>query len=277
MQLKSISRDEKIVIALIISIILILSVLYAYELKVEPAKINIGDISKHIGDYVEIKGIVWKSKNVTNGMILYIYDERFENKTEAYLQFSANIFPGALVKVRGQVVSYRGTLEVIVYKPQNVEIIEKYFKLQLPEVLQAPQHYVGMNIELSGNLSNMYMSDYFEVTDGFTILKVYIKNGYFGERNIYIYGMYKNGIFYAKNITLDTHRNCTKLSELSNNEGKYVWIHATIISYFYYGWLEEDGYAIKVVSDERIASGEVNLEGKLIYNAYDGEYVFEIE
>ncbi len=270
-------NEDKKLIALVLAIILALSLLYVYSSNVKPEKVNIGGVARHIGDYVEVKGIVGYSKNITNGVLAYIYDEKFENKTTLFLQFSAILYPGEVVIAKGQVVNYRGSIEVVVYREGDLQIIAKYLELNLREVLEEPEHFLGMHIKLRGNLSAMRMSNYFEFTDGFNLIKVYVKNGYFGERNVYIRGYYEKGIFRAENISLQYNGTCVNLNELANYEGKVVWIHGSIISYFYYGYLRDGAYSLKVVADKKIPAGFRILEGKLIYSPYTAQYELKLE
>jgi len=272
-----IGKDEKGILFLTILSIAILVGLYAYSLFLQPENVSIGEVSKHIGDYVKVKGIVVYARNITNGVLAYIYDEGFENKISLFLRFSAVLYPGEVVVVKGQVVNYRGSAEIVVYNERDLQVIARYLELNLRELLEEPEHFVGMHIELQGNLSEMKMSNYFEFTDGFNLIKVYVKNGYFGERNIYIKGTYEKGIFYAKNISLEYNGTCVELNKLRDYEGKPVWIHGSIISYFYYGYLREGVYSLKVVSDKRIAAGYRVLDGKFVYNPYEAQYELKVE
>lgn len=270
-------EEEKKLIALLVVIILSLSLLYIYSSNVKPEKVNIGGLPKHIGDYVEVKGIVSYTRNITNGVLVYIYDENFENKTTLFLQFSAILHPGEVVIAKGQVVNYRGSVEVVAHDEKDLQIIAKYLELNLREVLEEPENFVGMHIKLRGNLSAMRMSNYFEFTDGFNLIKVYVKNGYFGERNVYIKGYYENGVFHAENISLEYNGTCVALNELANYKGKHVWIHGSILSYFYYGYLKDGVYSLKIVSDKKISSGYKVLEGELIYSLYTAQYELRVE
>ena len=70
---------------------------------------------------------------------------------------------------------------------------------------------------------------------------------------------------------------CVNLNELANYEGKVVWIHGSIISYFYYGYIRDGLYSLKVVADKNIPSGYRILGGKFIYNAYEAQYELKLE
>ncbi len=270
-------EEEKKLIALLVVIILSLSLLYIYSSNVKPEKVNIGGLPKHIGDYVEVKGIVSYTRNITNGVLIYIYDENFENKTTLFLQFPAILHPGEAVIAKGQVVNYRGSVEVVVHEEKDLQIIAKYLKLTIREVLEEPENFVGMHLKLQGSLSYMRMSNYFEFTDGFNLIKVYVKNGYFGERNVYIKGYYENGVFHAENISLEYNGTCVALNELASYEGKIIWIHGSILSYFYYGYLKDGVYSLKIVSDKKLSSGYKVLEGELIYSPYTAQYELRVE
>ncbi len=268
---------ERKLIALLVIIVIALSLLYIYSSNVKPEKVNIGGVTRHIGDYVEVKGVVGYAKNITNGVLAYIYDEKFENKTILFIQFSKILYPGEVVIAKGQVINYHGSIEVVVHREGDLQIIAKYLELNLKEVLAEPEHFVGMHIKLRGNLSAMRISNYFEFTDGFNLIKVYVKNGYFGERNVYIKGYYEKGIFHAENISLQYNGTCVNLDELAKYEGKVVWIHGSIISYFYYGYLRDSLYSLKVVADKNLPSGYRVLEGEFIYNAYEAQYELKLE
>ncbi len=270
------TKDEKIVVAIIVVVMVLLSSLYFVGSIMEPRKISVGEVKNNVGNLVEVRGVVSHIKPTQRGESLKLYDEKFENFTWVYLLFQCKLNPGMLVSIRGEVrTSWQG-VEVVVENMNDLRILKDYVSLPLWEIMKDPSFFENMSVRVSGNLSAMRMANYFEVTDGFNFTIVYVKNGYFGERNVFIHGKFENGIFVADNITMNYKGECASIGNLSSKKGS-VWIHGNIVSYFYYGYLRSDGSSIKVVSDRKLPSGHVTLIGRIYYNSHTGTYELIVE
>lgn len=270
-------RDEKIVLSITLAVMISLASLFAYMSLITPKRVGLSEIESNVGNFVEVSGVVGEVRQTQRGEILKIYDETFKNRTEVYLMFHESLYPGESVVLRGVISRYRGVVEILVSSESDLKILHKYLNLNIKELLANSQFFVGMKVRLRGDLSVMRPSHYIEVSDGFNFTKIYTSSPYFGERNIYVHGKYKHGMIYADNITLNYTGPCVSMGKLDNYEGKEIWIHGTVVSYFYYGYLIDGGYTLKVVADRIIGSGEVVVEGKFVYTDYSGQYELVVE
>ncbi len=270
-------RDEKVVLAIAVLIMIFLASLFAYISFITPKKVDVSEIGENVGNFVEVSGIVGNIKQTQRGVVLKIYDKTFKNSTEAYLLFHTTLYPGERVVLRGEVSRYRGMVEILVKNKDDLKVLDKYLNLNIRELLTNPEFFVGMRVRIYGNMSSMVPSEYLELSDGFNFTRIYVRGGYFGERDVYIYGTYSDGIFRAENITLNYGGKCVGIGNLEKYAGKKVWIHGTTVSYFYHGYLSYSPYSLKVVSDRRISKGLIYLEGKFVYAEHSGQYELVVE
>ena len=277
-------RDERRVLYISILTIFILTSLYLYSYTLTPKRIEISQISEHIGEYVEIEGIVKYSRNTSKGTMVELYDMNRKSETYLFLLFHKSLLGGYIIRARGIVQVYQGMIEVMVRSEKDIEVLERSLYIALEEILLNPSFFVDMKLRVYGNLTHVYPvidEHQIEVTDGINITWVHIPFTYFGEREVYIYGMVKNGTLYGENITLFAEVKCVSIGELEKYEGKHVWICGSIISYSrlygYSGWLKDGEYSLKVFMKEKREEGRTILEGTFVYNEKSGIYELVVE
>lgn len=279
-----VGREERRILILALLSLLMLSSLYIYSLHLKPLEVEISDVNSHIGEYVEVEGIVKYSKNTTKGTMVQLYSQDGNDSVYLFLLFHRTLSPGYVIRARGIVQIYQGLVEILVKSEGDIEIMKKNVEIGLEELLQNPNFFVGMRIGVSGNLTDIYeIADerQIEITDGINTTWVHLPFAYFGERDIYIYGRVVNGTLYGENITLNSNETCISIGEIPKYEGKWVWVHGRVISYKriygYVGWLKDGKYSLKVFLKEKREEGSVFLNGTFIYDEENGMYELIVE
>jgi len=277
-------RDEKRILLLTLLSIIIIAGLYTNSIFLQPERVEIGNLGKHVGEYVEVEGIVKYYKNTTKGTLVEICDMNGENETYLFLLFHSVQIPGSVIRARGMVQIYQGMLEIVVKDEGEIETLKRSLEVGLEELLSNPEFFVDMRIRVYGNLSHLYPAvdeNQMQITDGINTTWVHIPFRYFGERDVYLYGTVINGTLYVENITLQYSGDVVSIGDIRQYEGKRIWVHATILAYQrlygYYGWLRSGDYALKVFLKEKVDEGFCYLEGRFVYNEKNGQYELMVE
>lgn len=270
-------RDEMKLVVTVIAIILILTLLYVYRENMKPSRIELAEISEHVGEYVEVQGTVVYTRDYEHGM--YIEIAKNGSRVSAYLDTKIKLVPGNLVNLRG-IVEYRLGKYVLEVSNGGI-IIHGILKPNIQNILQNPQNFVGLNMQIRGNLTmaeKMVTKHYIRVSDGVHDAWIYVPVPYYGERDIYIIGTVKYGILHSEKIALNKNPNITLISipNIPNFEGENVQIHGYVLNYSrilgYAAYIVDGDYHLKVILPRPLAMGYAVLNGTFEYLSTYGEY-----
>ena len=263
--------------AIVIAAILILTLLYVYRENLEPRHIELTEISEHVGDYVDVEGTVVYIREYEHGM--YIEIAKNGSRVSAYLDTKIKLVPGNFVNLRG-IVEYRLGRYVLEVSNGGI-IIHGFLKPSVREILQNPQSFVGLHIQVQGILSTpqkMVSKHYIRVSDGMHSVWIYVSVPYYGERDIYIIGTVKNGILHSEKIALGKfpHVPLISIAAIPDFEGEAVQIHGYVLNYSrilgYAAYIMDEDYHLKVILPNPITPGYAVLNGTFEYLSTYGEY-----
>ena len=277
-------KDEKRVISIALISILILTALYIHSQFLEPEKVEISSIKNHVGEYVEVEGIVRYCKNTTKGTMVELYDMERENNVYLFLLFHKALSPGYVIRAEGIVQVYQGMVEIIVKEEGDVQIMNRSLDIGLEELMFNPQFFVGMKVRVYGNLTHIYPvvdEHQIKITDGINTTWVYVPFSYFGERDVYLIGIVENATLHVENITLRYEGKCISVGEIADYEGKRICVHAKILEYEriygYVGWLKNRDYSLKIFMKEKREEGFQYIQGTFLYDSRNGMYELVVE
>ena len=261
---------ERRVIALNLVIIVILSALYLYEANIPPTKVEIGDLSKHVGEYVEVEGIVLTVSN--DGKSAKISDEKFQNSATIYFNFQLSLTPGSRIIARGVVKKYRDIYEIALKSEKDIEVKSDSLTLTLPILLENPQRYSGLNVRIFGH-AIYWKLIYLNVTDGEDYAHLYVYGDYEGEKKTHFYGTIKNGTFHLDNPLNSGEYRDVKIGDIKRMKEGKVRVYGWIVGYYGHLIISQQNWSINVYYyGSEIPRGDMEIKGEFIYDHSRGEY-----
>ena len=156
-------------LVIILSIIGIIS-LYYLSLLSQPIEIGFQDISQYENHQVILKGVVMTHRTTSfGGQIIEIRDDTDESELEVivFIEEEGTLVEyGDLIQVTGMVQKYEDEWEVVVNSGNDVTILQKWQNITIPlwQLAQNPDRYIGLNINVSGNIDRIY-EGYFYLID----------------------------------------------------------------------------------------------------------------
>ena len=262
---------ERRVIALNLVIIVILSALYLYEANIPPTEVGIGDLSKHVGEYVEVEGIVLTVSD--DGKSAKISDEKFQNSATIYSDFSLSLSPGSIVVVRGIVEKYRNMYEILLKDREDIQVKSTSLPLAMPVLLQNPQRYVGLYVKVYGH-TVYWKLIYLNVTDGENFGHFYVYGNYEGEKKTYFYGTVKNGTLRLENPLNREEYKAVKVGEIKRMKEGKVRVYGWIAGYYGHLIISQQNWSVNAYYyGSEIPKGDVEIEGEFTYDYSRGEYI----
>ncbi len=261
---------ERRVLALNIAAILILSALYLYESSIPPKRVNIGELGKHVGEYVEVKGIVIAISG--DGKMITIEDMNFNHSAMIYSPEPLHLAPGYIVIVRGIVDRYHGVNEIIIRSGRDLRVKSEFLTVDLHILLNNPHRYDGLTVKLFAKVIYSKVI-YLNVTDGNDYGHFYVDGNYKGEKKTYFYGRVKNGTLHLENpLNTEEYRDAS-IGEIGRMDGKRVRVYGWIVGYYLHLIIGERGYSLNVYYyGDDIPNGYVEMKGKFAYDSSRGEY-----
>ncbi len=277
---------DKRILSLILLIILLLSLLYAWRINITPRKIEVKEAANFVGDYVEVAGIAIKVQKLSRATLLTLEDGNYT--LEVFLNFKEDIKPGCILRLRGIITTYRGELELLVENKKDVEVIARAQTLPLSALLSSPQSFLGMRLVIRGEIQDVkeYRDyHYLRISDGINTTWVHVPWKYYGERRVHLVGVVKEGILNVERISLvynsEEYENVS-VGEISHWEGKRIHVYAVILNYSKFlrvsGYLVDGNYTIRIWSYTRLKTSPLTtLTGYLRYDDKRGYYYFQVE
>ncbi len=262
---------DRRVIALNLAIIVILSALYFYEANIPPTKVEIGELSKHVGEYVEIEGIVLTVSD--DGKSAKISDEKFQNSATIYSDFQLRLSPGSTVVVKGIVEKYSNSYEIAPRGRSDIQVKSDSLFMSMPVLLQNPQRYVGLHVKVYGHVVYWKLI-YLNVTDGENFGHFYVYGNYEGEKKTYFYGTVKNGSLRLENpLNTEEYRDAT-IGEIKDLNHAKIRVYGWIIGYYGHIIISQGKWSINVYYyGNEIPKGDTYIKGRFTYDESSGEYV----
>ncbi len=256
-----------------ITIIGAIAGLYLYSLGIPAKHVSINDCIKHVGEFVSVTGIVWRISHSEDGSFFTVSDSVFSNYVYVYSQFHLQINPGAKVMVKGIVEKYHSHAEITLQSREDITKISEYMHASIPVILENPEKYIGLKLEVSGKIVNPRVS-YFNLTDATGYVHGICKQGYVGEREAYFYGTYHNGSFHIKKAYATYTSKTVDIADLPKVKNRVVIIHAKIYDYGISAGLLSHNYTLRVFYKTASFSRDyVSLIGMFIYSSQYGEYI----
>ncbi len=264
---------EKVLIALNVVILLSLLGAYYYRASVPPVDVKIEDARSHLGEYVEVGGIVWRSWGDEDYTTILITED-FNSTLTVFARFSIEVPPGARIVVRGILAEVSGGIEILPEKPGDIRILSREYSAALPVLLENPERYVGLLVKFPAKVKYSRIV-YLNLTDEFGSVRGYVDD-YDGDRNAFFHGRVKNGKFlvdFASDICVDGYQEVNTSSILSH-EGEKVCLHAKIYDYGLKLYVSSGNYTLPVYCElPEIPEGNVVVEGTFTYDSLSGRYV----
>lgn len=190
----------------ILSVICIL-LLYFISTLQQPITASLSELSEYDGMQVIVQGIVTNHYTTTyGGHIIFI--KEFNNNTaidgKIFVEQQTTVEYGDEIKATGKVQQYYDNYEVVVNDARMVEIIQKWSNISFPlwQLARNPHNYVGMNVNITGIIGNVYDS-YFYLTDSFNRYSVVVN--FKAEKSHHVYqgnAVYVHGLFYYNDRNL---------------------------------------------------------------------------
>ena len=151
-------------LALLISISLTgLLSLYVYAINIEPRNMGITDIGEDdIGMVVSISGYVKDVDLSPIGMKINLTEPSDRTFINVFLSkdvydgvdpiTSRELRPGARIQLRGELRLYNEKIEIEIFRPEDVELLEKCTEntVPIPVLLDGRETYEGMFVNVSG-------------------------------------------------------------------------------------------------------------------------------
>ena len=261
---------ERKVISLNLAIIVILSALYLYEANLPPIKIHIEDLSEHVGQYVEVRGIILTISD--DGSSAKISDKNFHSFATIYSKFKLSLSPGATVVVRGLVEKYRNIYKIVLRDRNDIVVKSDSLPIAMPVLLQNPQHYIGLNVRIYGHVVYWKLI-YLNVTDGEDFAHFYVYGHYTGEKKTYFYGTVKNGSLYLETPLNTEEYKEIKMAEIKNLNNIKVRVYGWIVGYYSHLIISYENWSVNVYYyGSKIPQGNLEVKGEFIYDDSCGEY-----
>ncbi|MEM0492626.1 MAG: hypothetical protein QXS02_01510 [Candidatus Thermoplasmatota archaeon] len=154
--------DEGKPLVLILSIVGVI-LLYILTIYTHPPLIQIKDIPLHEGKTITIQGTVIKHQTLkySSSLITILDTDNTMNTTTIYSDKPLNVEYGDHIKATGIVQKYRENYEIVINKPEDVEIISREEDITIPiqQLSIYPQRYKDLTIKTKGVISSL-SSDY---------------------------------------------------------------------------------------------------------------------
>ncbi len=256
---------------LIIDAIIIISLvgLYIYEEMLPPEKTSIGNLGRHLGKYVIIKGVVLRNPS-SNFFI--VSDMQFKNKVGVYDSYSSPN-SGAVVSVAGVVKKFKDRYEIVIQKAGDLKIIKDCYETTIPVVMNNPSKFNGLNISVSGKIEYTRIVS-LTIYDGSGTMKIECKGGYSGSHHAYFLVKYVNGEFLAEAAYPNPPGKIVKISSIQPRNNRTYLINGTIETYGIYGIIRMDSYHMRfTVESQNVPTGLATITGQFVYDTKYGEYI----
>ncbi len=265
---------ERRALALNITIIIILSSLYIYESSIPPERVKIEELGKHMGEYVEVEGIVTKVSK--DGKTVTIEDRDFNHSALIYSPYPLQIEPGFTVVVRGIADRYHGISEIVIKNRDAISVKSEYLRVNIRILLNNPERYEGLIVKLSAKVIYSKVI-YLNVTDGKDYGHFYVNGDYKGEKKTYFYGRVKNGTLYLETpLNPQEYRNAS-IEKIGKLDGEKIRVYGWIVGYYLHLILRDGNYSLNVYYyGAEIPKGFVEMKGKFAYNSLRGEYFLNV-
>ncbi len=267
---------------LVLISLLLLGSLYLYRVSIAPQKIQLNDLREHMGEYVEVQGLVSSVTPLDRGMVLTL--ENGSSRITVYLNFREKLGPGYDVAVRGIVTTYRGKVEILVEHREDLIVKSNALSLSLRTLLSSPQSFLGMRVEVQGTISDIKATrdyHYLKITDGTHTAWVHVPWRYYGERRVHLAGTVKDGMLFVENISL-SEKVCTcrnvSIGDIEKHEGERIHVYGIVISYSrfsgYSAKLRDGEYELSILSFKplNVTTSRVVVLGDLRYVVEHGMY-----
>ncbi len=261
---------------LILNLLIVISLisLYIYSTKVEPLEIDISYAKKYIGDYVEVRGIVWKVSKGEDYTFITL-TENFKNSLRIIADFRIPLSPGMKLEARGLLIKQSSGIALQVKHKSELKILSSEFRTTIPVLLENPSSFENFLVSFSGKIKYEKIT-YLNLSDSTGYIHAFVSSGYEGERKAYFYGYVKNGNFRINAAYSNFSEDCKveNISDVKELKNGKACVYARIYSYGFYLIVKEQNYSIRVYGESpEIPHGSVNIEGTFHYNSHIGEYV----
>ena len=151
---------------IIMSIVLILF-LYALSTLSQPVLIELNQINEYEGKQVIVIGRVIEHYTTAYGnQIITIKGEGNEEKIiTIFVEDEVAIEYGDIIQATGKVQKYKDEWEIIVNNRKYITILQKWTLNHFPlwQLASDPDHYIGMNVNVTGFVERMYDSFFYLV------------------------------------------------------------------------------------------------------------------